>query len=120
VVDRPSNSEIKQVDVMDVPQNDGDGAEYYVYTMDFNCKQKKMRQNKVYRAFADSKIETKPMSEWVPVTPSPFLRAYELACDPQVKKNLDRHSMVFVGTMFRPIDLADVTRQLFWTKKPTL
>jgi hypothetical protein len=112
---------ITQIDVIDVPEKDGDGADHYVYTMDFKCDQNQMRRNKAYRTFANGKIETQPMSDWVPVPPSFFQRAYELACDPKVRANPSSHSMVMIGNMFRPIDVADLTQQLIWqnsAKKP--
>lgn len=113
LVRKPEPS-ITQIDMVDIPEQDGDGADHYVYTMDFKCDQKQMRRNRAYRMFANGKIETQPMSDWVPVLPSVFQRAYELACDPKVRNNPSRNSMVLTGNMFRPIDVADLTRQLLW------
>lgn len=96
------------------PQN----VDFYLFTMDFDTKTKKLRTYKAYRIFKDGRLEfeDKP-SNWMAVANNWMRVCYEISAKPDYFEE-QKAMAPALGKMVRPVDVVELNRRILWEFKP--
>ncbi len=113
-IEAPDSAVSKKVEVVQVLEATGLG-DYAIYSMEFNCKQRKFRIVNLTVATMDSKLQSKANAlDWTAVPQSWIDRAYTFGCDSTVSSNPEKLDMTYFLNLFRPADIADIARKSIW------
>lgn len=96
-----------------------DQPEYYVSTVDFDCKKKQLRLVEEYRAWRDNRMDhDAKVSEWMAVPKAWHERAWTFACDPAALRDPAAYQIMHLVDVYRPADAIAVVRQTLWSEGP--
>jgi len=92
------------------------GNDFVFYTIQYQCGNAKMRELDAYAFEFTGKLEraTMPTQWYSDYQQSWYGIAGKIACEDDVRLRPDTYNMVWVGSLFRPIDVVDIMRKYVW------
>ena len=118
----PANANLIEIDIAQMHEGDDPGVkdshDFVLYTLQFQCKQKKYRVADGFALNLNGSVEPYTGAKdwhggyedtWVGL-------AGKIACEKKYHLAPDANTMVFLGDFHRPVDAVDVTRRILWPR----
>jgi len=118
----PSNANLIEIDITQMHEGDDPGVkdshDFLLYTLQFQCKQKKYRVADGFALNRDGSVEQYTgAKDWQGGYEDTWVGlAGKIACEKAVQMRPTAHTMLFLGDFYRPVDAVDVTRGILWKK----